>query len=79
MNELKHCPFCGEKKRIEIRSVERKDRPQCKFVAYVSCLKCFAQISNHGFDWTEKEAIAKAVRAWNHQYTPGADAKSKTP
>lgn len=65
MDKLKPCPFCGEKKLIEVRTLEREDRPQCKFVGTVTCLRCFGQAGNHGFDWTEEEAEKNAVKAWN--------------
>lgn len=63
--ELKPCPFCGEKKFLEVSATERKDRPKCIFTARVACLICHGQASNHGFDWTEEEAKEKAIKAWN--------------
>lgn len=70
IKELKSCPFCGESKFLEVESKERKDRPQCKFTATVSCLMCHGRAGNHGFDWTEEEAVNSAIKAWNRRYAP---------
>ena len=66
-DNLKPCPFCGEETLLEIKSTEREDRKLCKFKAKVTCLRCFATVQNHGFDWTEDEAIENAVNAWNRR------------
>lgn len=65
--KLKPCPFCGEKRLLEVRTIERRDRPKCKFVGMVSCLNCFSQAGNHGFDWTAEEAEENAIKSWNRR------------
>ena len=65
-NNLKPCPFCG-KHDVEVYTVEREDRPKCKWTATVFCLRCFASTTNHGFDWTEEAAKEKAIKAWNRR------------
>jgi hypothetical protein len=63
---LLSCPFCG-KSHIIIDTIERQDRPACKWRATVFCANCFGEASNHGFDWTEEKAKRKAIEAWNRR------------
>lgn len=69
LDRRKSCPFCGETNLICISSKYHKDREDntAKWTATVTCLNCFAEICNHGFDWTEEEAIEKAIKAWNRR------------
>lgn len=64
--ELKPCPFCG-KPHIIINAWEHDDRTECKWTCSIFCADCFASACNHGFDWTEKEAKDKAIKAWNRR------------
>ena len=64
---LKPCPFCGEEKLLNIKTVDHKYRPQCKFTGRVTCLMCFASAHTHGFEWTEDEAREEAIKAWNRR------------
>lgn len=63
---LKPCPFCG-KNHILHNETEHKDRPLCTWTATVFCANCSGSTSNHGFDWTQEEALQKAVKAWNRR------------
>lgn len=65
-NKLKPCPFCGGK-RILVNTIERDDRPKCKWTCTVFCTSCFGSACNHGFDWTKEEAEEKAIAAWNRR------------
>jgi phage terminase large subunit GpA-like protein len=65
--KLKPCPHCGESKLLEIEATERNDRPQCKWTATVTCLRCFATAGTHGFEWTKEDAKREAKAAWNRR------------
>lgn len=69
-SDLKPCPFCG-KDIIIVHSVEREDRPKCRWHTIVYCLFCFGQASTHGFHWTKKESEEVAIKAWNRRVTDG--------
>ena len=66
--ELLYCPHCG-KTLLRVESKQHSERPENvpQWTANVLCLHCFAEICNHGFDWTEEEAISAAVKAWNRR------------
>ncbi len=68
-NNLKPCPFCGNTD-IIVNTAERGDRTRFKWFARVFCADCFADTTNHGFDFTEEEAKQKAVKAWNRRIHP---------
>ena len=67
-NEPIFCPHCG-KNLLSVESKQHNDRIEgaAKWTARVLCLNCFAEICNHGFDWTEEEAINEAIKAWNRR------------
>lgn len=73
MEELKYCPFCGESKLLDVRSKQHEDRyyDAPKWTARAMCCRCLAEACNHGFDWTEDEAIEKAIKAWNRRAEDG--------
>ena len=67
VNGLLPCPFCGEKKLLDVSVKEHTDRPYYKYVGFVDCLNCFAGVHTHGFLWDEDEAIDEAIKAWNRR------------
>ena len=64
--ELLPCPHCGGNN-IVIETTERKDRQDCKWTSKVFCLQCFAEVPNHGFDFSKDEAEQNAIAAWNRR------------
>ena len=70
---LKPCPFCGESELFAVKAKQHEDRydDAPKWTATVTCCRCLAEACNHGFDWTEDEAIEKAIKAWNRRADNG--------
>lgn len=70
MDELKPCPWCRKNDLLECEATEHGEekRPHgCRWTAKVTCLRCSASINTHGFHWTEEEAKADAIEAWNRR------------
>lgn len=68
--ELKACPFCGEKDLLEVETIDfgKEKRPfGYTWTARVDCLNCSGSCGTHGFEKTEEDARRVAIKSWNRR------------
>ena len=68
--ELKACPFCGEKDLLEVETIDfgKEKRPfGYTWTARVDCLSCSGSCGTHGFEKTEEDARRVAIKSWNRR------------
>lgn len=74
MDNLKPCPFCGEKKLLEIETINhgKENRPfGFTWTANVSCLNCSGSCWTHRFHKNKEDAKMMAIAAWNRRMNNG--------
>lgn len=64
-NNLKPCPFCGEKEELYIENRPCFNSYGKWYVAGVCCWRCNITLWTHFDKDTIEEAEADAVKAWN--------------
>lgn len=72
MDNLKQCPFCGNNNLT--KSCCALDYPTCNVMAYVSCDKCGAEISQRGNVKESMRLLNDVVKKWNSR--AGADSEN---
>ena len=73
MTELKPCPFCGERPKVEV-SEPCNDYPMNAIYSWQAYIYCCVQISTSKQYKTGEEALQESAKVWNNR---PAEAKIK--